>query len=535
MIDRLPEGMLDEKTPPEVRVTDEPREPIRDPSLGIEVEVAAEGSPRHRLVAIGDSLTHGFQSGAIYNTDLSYPAIIAHELGWYDKFRHPSYFGQGGLPLNLEFLIRELEQEFGEKLDWWELPLAVFRARQFMARVEDWWERGLGTEVANLTGINHNLAVYGWDLRDTLELTADRLETQIQEPKDHLFWQIVENANERAALRVLRAARDENGRGTLTPLGAAAALGAEGTKQTPNQGDGIETLIVLLGANNALPSILSLDVVWSEDGFNDLEGKKKFTVWNPAHFRAEFDEVVEQVKEIRARHVIWGTVPHVTIAPIARGVGLKIRRGSRYYPYYTRPWIRDEDFDAKNDPHITEQEARAIDSAIDQYNAHITETVRNARNEGRDWYLLDVAGILDRLAARRYIDDPLARPKWWSKYELPAELAALSPPPDSRFLQSDPRGRTAGGLFSLDGVHPTTIGYGILAQEVINIMQQHAGVEFRLGDDKTPRTGPVTVDFRRLVARDTLISDTPRSLTSDVRLIGWIDQTLDGVIGRTLL
>lgn len=47
--------------------------------------------------------------------------------------------------------------------------------------------------------------------------------------------------------------------------------------------------------------------------------------------------------------------------------------------------------------------------------------------------------------------------------------------------------------------------------------------------------GPVTVDFRRLVARDTLISDTPRSLTSDVRLIGWIDQTLDGVIGRTLL
>ena len=114
MMDGLPGGMRDEKTPPEVQVTDEPREPVRDPSLGIEVEVATEGTPRHRLVAIGDSLTHGFQSGAIYNTDLSYPAIIAHEMGWYDKFRHPSYFGQGRLPLNLEFLIRELEQ----KLDW---------------------------------------------------------------------------------------------------------------------------------------------------------------------------------------------------------------------------------------------------------------------------------------------------------------------------------------------------------------------------------------------------------------------------------
>jgi len=103
----------------------------------MDVEVAAEGTPRHRLVAIGDSLTHGFQSGAIYSTDLSYPATIAYEMGWYDPFRHPSYFGQGKLPLNLEFLIGELEQEFGQKLDWWELPLTLFKTRQFMVRVED--------------------------------------------------------------------------------------------------------------------------------------------------------------------------------------------------------------------------------------------------------------------------------------------------------------------------------------------------------------------------------------------------------------
>jgi hypothetical protein len=534
MSNGLPEDMLDQKTPPEVEVTDEPREPVQDPRLGIEVDVDAKETPRHRLVAIGDSLTHGFQSGAIYNTDLSYPAIIAYEMGWYDHFRHPSYFGQGGLPINLEFLIRELEREFGETLDWWELPFALFRTRQFMARVEDWWERGLGTDVAKLKGINHNLAVYGWDLRDTLELTADKLEEQIKVPKDHLFWQIVENANERAALRVLRSARDEEGR-TLTPLGAAAVLGAEGTTESSKgEGDGIETLVVLLGANNALRSILSLEVVWSEEGFDDLEEKKKFTVWNPMHFQTELNQVVDQVKEIRARHVIWGTVPHVTIAPIARGVGAKARKGSRYFPYYTRPWISDADFDAKNDPRITGQQARAIDSAIDQYNGYITKAVREARKEGRDWYLLDVAGVLDRLATRRYIEDPLARPEWWTKYELPAELAALSPLPDSRFLESGPRGRTGGGLFSLDGVHPTTIGYGILAQELINVMQQYAGVKFYLDDGSTERTGPVTADFRRLIARDTLISDPPRSLTSDVRLIGWIDQTLDGIIHRIL-
>ncbi|MGK7877493.1 MAG: hypothetical protein AB4426_30585 [Xenococcaceae cyanobacterium] len=30
-----------------------------------------------KLVAIGDSLTQGFQSGSISKTDLSYPAMIA--------------------------------------------------------------------------------------------------------------------------------------------------------------------------------------------------------------------------------------------------------------------------------------------------------------------------------------------------------------------------------------------------------------------------------------------------------------------------
>ena len=87
----------------------------------------------------------------------------------------------------------------------------------------------------------------------------------------------------------------------------------------------------------------------------------------------------------------------------------------------------------------------------------------------------------------------------------------------------------------MDGVHPTTIGYGILAQELINVMQQHAGVKLYLGDGRTERLGPVRVKFGRLIDRDTLISSPPRSLTSNVRLIGWIDRTLDGIMDRILL
>ena len=178
------------------------------------------------------------------------------------------------------------------------------------------------------------------------------------------------------------------------------------------------------------------------------------------------------MRRVAARHVIWVTVPHVTIAPIARGVGGKVAPGSRYFPYYTRPWIADDDFDPDDDPHITAAEARAVDTAIDLYNEAITDLVGGARDGGRDWYLFDIAGVLDRLASRRYIDDPAARPPWWTPYPLPPPLAALRPEIDSRFLAADGRGgRAAGGLFSLDGVHPTTVAYGLIAQELITIMR----------------------------------------------------------------
>jgi hypothetical protein len=277
--------------------------------------------------------------------------------------------------------------------------------------------------------------------------------------------------------------------------------------------------------------VLHLQVEWSQAGasgkdYQDLEKKKAFTVWDPEHFAVELAELERQVMEIDARHVIWTTVPHVTISPIARGVAGKVAPHSRYFPYYTRPWIKDSEFDPRDDEHITEAQARAIDSAIDQYNTAISSMVRRARQRGTDWYLLDLAGVLDRLAVRRYIEDPAARPDWWTPYDLPPALQQLRPVPDSRFFGAGPEGRTQGGLFSLDGVHPTTIAYGIIAQEFIQVMQL-AGVRFHYGDQKTERSGPVLVDFNRLIAQDTLICDPPRSFSSDLALLGWVDDKID--------
>lgn len=523
---------MSEPIPEDVVVTDEAPAPVADSTCGIALQPAQHhGTPRNRLVTIGDSLTHGFQSGAIFHTDLSYPAIIAWELGCYDQFRFPTYPGFGGIPFNIEFLIADLEHHFGSKLSWWESPLAIYRVRQHLAESAAWWDTGPGSEVPPQQGINHNLGIYGWDLRDALSRTAETAKSAWRVPPDWELAPLIRNADAISAMRVLAAAESDDGK-ALTPLGAAAELGKEGAVEGPSPdgdpGDGIETLTVLLGANNALGSVLSLDVRWSGEGYDDLKEKARFNVWRPTHFKAELDRVVEEVKGIRARHVIWGTVPHVTIAPIARGVGGKVKPGSRYFKHYTRPWIRDQDFDPEEDrPCLNADEARAVDSAIDQYNVAIREAVEAARREGRDWRLLDVCGLLDRMASRRYVDDPqVKKPAWWDDYPspLPEQLAALSPTPDTRFFASGSGGRTAGGLISLDGVHPTTIAYGVLAREFIKVMVD-AGVVFR--DSSGRPRADVDVDFQRLIALDGLISRPPASLSSDVALIGWVDQRID--------
>ena len=522
-------GLVPEGAPDEVAkqiVDGYMREPAFDPTLNQKVSARRKGDPKHRLVVIGDSLSHGFQSGAVFNTDISYPAMIADELGWGSKFRYPRYGGLGGLPLNIEYLCRDLEQRVGPTVSPWEVPLALFRARQYLDEIEDYWERGAGSTVPEFTDYMHVLAVYGWDLADALRKTANTCHKVLGKPKSNFVAQLVEDHAERAAARVYPQIGADRNR---TFFDTAKAMGED---HDPGEAHGIETLVIFLGANNALPAITKLKVLWSGEEYADLTAKVNYTVWDPAHYRAELDEVVQQVRAIKARHVIWCTVPHVTIAPLARGIGAKVRPGSRYFPYYTRPWITQRDFDPHQDRHITDAEARAVDCAIDLYNKTLEDHVREAREAKLDWLLLDTAGMLDRLASRRYIEDVNARPDWWTPYPLPGPVAALTPAVDSRFIAGDGEGgRAQGGLFSLDGVHPTTVGYGLIAQEMINIMRS-AGVVFR-HRDRSERPDPVALDFNRLIARDSLLLHPPQNVSPTLELIGWADERLD-LIKRAL-
>ena len=140
----------------------------------------------HRLVALGDSLTHGFQSFAIYNTDRSYPKLIAECLGLSDdEFRVPSYRPASGQPdymgpaLNLEYMARAAgEGDCTEKSLLEQMEIGVKALKNAVAIRIHWDDRArideLKIDPLPADGdIVHNLSVAGFDVGDLMARTAD--------------------------------------------------------------------------------------------------------------------------------------------------------------------------------------------------------------------------------------------------------------------------------------------------------------------------------------------------------------------------
>lgn len=81
-----------------------------------------------------------------------------------------------------------------------------------------------------------------------------------------------------------------------TQVGAAAWHGRNG---------GIDTLVVALGANNALGSVVDKQVSWSDVGFDNLEHKSVYNVWRPLHFAVEYGELVKSLRTIAPAGWCW--------------------------------------------------------------------------------------------------------------------------------------------------------------------------------------------------------------------------------------
>ncbi len=425
------------------------------------------------LVTIGDSLTQGFSSLAISRTDQSYPALVARALGLGpQQFRQPRFSARGGLPFNLEHAVRALGNHVSP-LEW---PIAAAKVVRYLKSVEEYWERGAGSAPWPDEAF-HNLAVWGFEAGDAYALNAGMCQMSLRDTKPDWF-EAPSQPRLRTGFRVLNPAQLP-ARAVETQLSLA--------KRIAEQEGGIEHLLVWLGANNILGTVVALKM---EPETTVAPGPRSGNLlWTPDAFEQEYAVVAERAAALGARKVFVATIPHVVIPPLTHGFmdnGQEFPNpGEKHYDRYIYVFADKERFDPKRDHHLTKADADKIDGSIDRYN----EIIRKyAAQYG--FYVVDICKMLEDLAYRRNRGRP--------PYSLPPALADL----DTRFLRIDAQGRRlTGGLFGLDGIHPSACGYALIAQEFINVIRQSgsniADVDFaqvRLEDDLVRNPPPALQD-----------------------------------------
>lgn len=478
-----------------------------------------------RLVAIGDSLTQGVQSGAIFRTELSFPALIADamDLRVPDDFRVPRFPGSG-LPINIEWVLRALRRQLGSDIRTFEWALLLVYLGTLLDDIEDLYERGAGSRPAVYRGIYHNLAVAGFRVFDSFNVHADYCHQQITREEGWIqddFMGLPSAPMYRIAQRVLNPARRAD-RAQWTQVDNLSALNTE---------DPVENLILFLGANDCLKTVTDLrvrDMPDDDDPPSDAQQRRQaYNLTSTQVFEADYRELVQRIscaigKDTR---VFVGTVPHVTIPPITRGILHKedfvgkdessedfVEEGeSSYFPYYGRFFATEESFNPHWDPYLTGQDAQFIDSRIDAFNCIIQDIV----SDKKGWHIVDICGLLDRLAIRRNSSAIGQRGEGTPELERTVlrdffaeqdhPLLALEPTPSVLRFESRNNLRRRGGFFSLDCFHPTTIGYGLIAEAFLRKMRC-VGVQY---------ADPERLNWRQIIRQDTLVH-TPPVLWDDI-------------------
>ena len=305
------DDLRDPNTPPDVVLSPEAPRPVVDPTLGIKVD-APDGPVRHRLVTVGDSLTHGFRS----LRDLRHARTPTRRC-----WRARSGSGRDSATRRLRRPLRRPAVESRMAVPRAPKTTSVLRSTGLsgskrsckVARAAREHTRTTASARLARASRNPGASTITSDLRlgparhalPRRERDPGRDDARQGRPVDPL----PDNSVAIAALRVLDSARDPAA--SLTPLEAAGELGEEG----------IETLIVWLGANNALGTSSSLKAKWSGPDYDDLEDKNALQRLEPGPLRLGAQEGGRRRPPVAARHVLWATIPHVTIAPLAKGVG----------------------------------------------------------------------------------------------------------------------------------------------------------------------------------------------------------------------
>lgn len=481
--------------------------------------------PKHKLVVLGDSISQGFQNGGIYRTDLNFPNFLRNCWEPGPDFDQPLFTAQAGIPLNLEVLARGMSDEFGDSIEWNEYLPAISHLYSTLKRVKRYWEGKTRSLKRERSMPFHNQSVWGFAMNDAWMVTEKNSQEHIElQPETYSIFDMLPDHAMYTTARLV-----------LNP-----SLGATFSDYTQldnihylQEHGGIENLIVTMGHNNIIGAVSDLKFILSEE--EDLEkfpSERNYTIYRPEHFEHEFRKLAEKVSKIGAQRIITQTIPYATIPPVSRGVNADKSRKSHkgYFDYYTRFWVWDTDFHPDTHPHLTKEQAISLDQHVDEYNTIIRDV---AREYG--WITVPL---------NRYVSG-IARRRLGGKIQIPYPekfRQAMMRNPMTEHLVSDPENPQLstdylridhdtgkvfkGGIFSLDGIHPTTIGYGLIAHLYKETMESH-GIRFEK-----------PLDWDHIIASDTLVTDPPFMLVelrSFLRFLSLGRQEKLSLVGNGLL
>ncbi|MFN1834724.1 hypothetical protein AB2B38_005630 [Balneola sp. MJW-20] len=478
---------------------------------------------KHKLVVMGDSLSQGFNNGGIYRTDLNFPSFIARCFDPDPHFEQPSFIAQAGIPLNLEVLLRGIEQQYGKEIDWTDYLPAANHMFKSLKRIKNHWEGSVRTLSVDRNEPYHNQSIWGFSVSDSWVVNGHDSREYIRNNKERytVFNMLPEHAMYTTAQMVLNPA-----------LGSKREMCTQMDNiQTLNENGGIENLIVCLGHNNIISAVTDLELKWStEDNMENFPAHRDVTVYRPEHFEKVYREMAEKIKKINPDRVFVPTLVYVTIPPVCRGVNSEISgQHFGYFDYYTRFWIWDDNFDPDKHPYLTKDQAIELDLTVDEYN-HIIRKI--AKEYG--WHVVPLGRNVSAMARRRlggeihrsYPDELAAALKRNpGTAHLVNEAGEVKLTTDYIRLNDDGTIRR-GGIFSLDGLHPTTIAYGLMANTFVQVMKS-AGVRFQKD-----------IDWDLVVSEDTLVNDPPillRELKHVLSYLGMGHHERFMNIGKSLL
>ncbi|NGP75412.1 hypothetical protein G3570_02120 [Balneolaceae bacterium YR4-1] len=457
--------------------------------------MARTKKPKHKLAVVGDSITQGFQNGGIYRTDINFPAFLNQCFEPEPQFDQPLFTAQGGIPLNLEVLVRGLSDEFGSTLEWNEYLPAMHHLYTTLRRVKNYWEGNIKDLKRDHHTPYHNQSVWGFSISDAWKVTELKSRELIEKQSE--TYSVFNVLPDHAMYTTARL--------TLNPtLGQKFSNNTllDNVKHLQENG-GIENLIATMGHNNVIGAVTDLRFNYSEDdNLESFPSERNFTVYRPEHFEMEYRKFAEKVSQIGAERVITQTIPYVTIPPVTRGVNEdRSIKDTTYFDYYTRFWIWDSDFDPERHPYLTREQAIKLDRHVDNYNNVIREVA-----DEYGWITVPLNKYVSAIARRRrkggitipYPEDFIQALK---ANEATSHLVDENGNPgistDYLRLDNETGKVYQGGIFSLDGIHPTTIGYGLIAHVYYETMEHH-GVKFQK-----------PLDWNNIINNDSLVTNPP--------------------------